>query len=355
MLEFKSGIHVGWGTSRNIVDHVTILRSILAISSLASMRIFDEIRKGGVKVSALMPLIVSRIRDKAKLVLIPPKIPSKLKGGVLGCDWITIKATKEFMEFVRKCLDTCDRDINIESGIISSNSERFIEISCCNNNILRLRIVRLPRYGFKTGGKVVKVAMTLDEELWEDAEVSWSETMREYRNRMDRVSGATDIFTVEGCRWYGPLWIAIECDDNVHEDFNEALKILSIIGLGGLRSRGWGKFEISDDNYKVIDEDIQMLKDLTVTPSRFPSYGLLLGSYLPSKDIIDPERSFANEFLIEGFSGPSYSEYRLPTILSAGEGSLILFIRSPKPKIIEIDYGSPFPKPLIVFNPVILW
>ena len=101
------------------------------------------------------------------------------------------------------------------------------------------------------------------------------------------------------------------------EKFENVLESLSLTGIGGKRSAGYGEFSITDDGMIFDGEDFDIIEsedDKFINESLYKESEkyLLLSSYLPQKDEIEKIKNKENGYQLIKRSGfvnsPKYSE-----------------------------------------------
>jgi len=303
-LVFKTPYHSGWRHTERLLSNTTLIRSLTLIASQLNLTEFiNKVRNGKLRSSALLPAILDKegvLRPLLPLI----KLPSKIKD--VKASWISLKAAQELLRTFRSC-----KEVPIIVDLIAEKDHQTI-IFECNGKLHK---------GLAIKGKVI----IHQEELnhingVNDLIVPY----KEIRNRIDRVSGSADLFPVVGHQALTPLWFLM-----ISEEINEVLldrllNILSKLGIGGLRSRGWGRFEIVKipihKEYKEILEKGVFYKE--------PNYYISLGDTSLS-NIIDLRKSIIELGFIEGLSGVSNNLYILPKIALIRPGSIVYLTKRP--------------------------
>jgi hypothetical protein len=344
-IEFTKGYHVGWTRSEEIIDHITILRGLIA--TLAMMQEHDSIGRiinGELKTTSVFPIHICKGVGKL-LARMPasPHGPSIKKERVR---WSTLPATRRVLEFYEKCDSLGGFPLlkSIEEGVV---------YECRDKDTLRY----YDEEKFKVVGDPRILCIEGDdcEHICHDKR-HYYEYFDEVHARIDRVSGSSDVYRLTGIKALAPLWLAlISTSEAILDKAVKALRLLGDIGLGGYRSRGLGRFKLLD--VKLADEDIEVLKKNTLLNR--PGYVYLLGSYPIIEDAIklfDIDRAYCYQRLLEGISGDSYNYYYLPVLRLLDVGSVV-YLRETRRGLyytIPIDaIGLGF-KPMIVFNPVVI-
>ena len=128
------------------------------------------------------------------------------------------------------------------------------------------------------------------------------------KNKVSRIGEDTELYNIEVFRFNekSGLYFIVQLPKEWKEKFENVLESLSLTGIGGKKSAGYGQFirELKTENYKA---DAIFLH----TNSTFGKY-LLLSSYLPQKDEIEKIKNKENGYQLIKRSGfvnsPKYSE-----------------------------------------------
>jgi CRISPR-associated protein Csm4 len=342
-IEFTKGYHVGWSRSEEIIDHITILRGLIA--TLAMMQDHESIGKiinGELKATSLFPL--HTCKGVGKLLVRLPASPHGpgIKKGIVK--WSTLPAIRRVLEFYEKCDSLGGFPLlkSIEDGVVYECRDK---VTLRYYTEEKFELVGDPRIMCIEGGDC--------EHICHDKR-HYYEHFDEVHARIDRVSGSSDVYRLTGIKAHAPFWLAfISTSEAILDKAVKALRLLEDIGLGGYRSRGLGRFKLLD--VKLADEDIEVLKKNTFLDK--PGYVYLLGSYPIIEDTIklfDIDRAYCYQRLLEGISGDSYNSYYLPVLRLLDVGSVV-YLRKTRRELyytIPIDVIGHSFKPIIVFNPV---
>jgi hypothetical protein len=344
-IEFTKGYHVGWSRSEEIIDHITILRGLIATLAMTQdHESIGRIINGELKSTAVFPLHTCKGVGKL-LVRLPasPHGPGVKKGIV---KWSTLPAIRRVLEFYEKCDSLGGFPLlkSIEDGAV---------YECRDRDTLRyydeekFRVVGDPRILCIEGGDCQHICHDKRH---------YYEYFDEVHARIDRVSGASDVYRLTGIKALVPLWLAlISTSEAILDKAVNTLRLLGDIGLGGYRSRGLGRFRLLD--VKLAIEDIEVLKKNTFLDK--PGYVYLLGSYPITEDAVklfDIDRAYCYQRLLEGISGDSYNSYYLPVLRVLDAGSVVYLRETRRGLYYTIpinSIGLSF-RPMIVFNPVVI-
>jgi len=329
VIEFDKGYHVGWREPRKIVDHTTILRALIYIAHLINAtKCIEVLSKGELEASALLPAI-NDSEGQLRLLVPFPKIPCLGKAGRVRRLFITLSTLRKVLNYIAKCGKDGGIPVTQEGITTDEITVQCVEVE---REALVLKKVKEVACMDKECDNMV---MQLPEELFS--------VVSEYRNRIDRLSGAADVFEVYGVKPYTPLWLALRGNEETVKCSIKCLEALQIFGLGGLRSRGWGRFRAITDA-KVNPEDREVLERLS---GWLQGYNYLLG-FMPPGDWVELKHSYATREVIMGIAGSSSNEYKLPIIYVMDIGSIIYVKTPPGPQTFLLDGG----KAILIFNPV---
>ena len=339
LLRFAEPYHIGWRRAKSLVNNFTLQRAIISVSYMAGL---NGERLEECRLSSMLPAIPGK--GGCYHVLLPvPSLPMRFKASKLGLRWFTLGAARALAARADKL---CDGSITLDANPSSMGYE--ILLRGRDGLMERLYIVNVVET--KDGREITLsdgILVTEDETRtirWDRVPLSLFKEVRIWRNRIDRVTGAPDLFLVEGFKAIVDIAILIDCPHISHTVLHSLLELLGRLGVGGLRSIGWGKFTL-------VEGSLCGNYGEEVFRWRGRGYYVLLGSYHDrGGDVVEWSRSFINVDTIEGLAGPPYFEYRLPYIRLAGTGSILYLKSEPRPIIERIgDNGL---EASIVLNPL---
>lgn len=330
VLVFDKGYHVGWREPKRIVDHTTILRALIYTAYLTgSERCAELVIRGELEASALLP--TTTVGKELRLLAPFPKIPCLGKAARIRGSFITLSTLKQVMDFVTKCAS--------EKGvpIVQEVQIDRIAINCTTSSAVKPLELKRVKGVVCVDGECSEIAPHIPEELFT--------FVTEYRNRIDRLSGSADVYEVYGVKPFTPLWLAFRGSEEAIKCSLNLLEALQKFGIGGLRSRGWGRFRLELD-LTIRSEDLEVL---TKFSGWVQGYNYTLGFMTPGK-WMDSVSSYATREVVIGRSGPSINEYRLPLVYVMDIGSVVYAKDIPKPHALHIDDG----RAVLLFNPVVI-
>jgi hypothetical protein len=325
-LVFDKGYHVGWREPRRIVDHITVLRALIYVSHLTGAKKCAELlTRGELEASALLPTI--DVGREIRLLAPFPKIPCLGKVSRIRGLFTTLATLKHIVSYIAKCISSGGTPVARES-------QDKVVVDCVGGTIQPLELYRVKGVVY-IANECSALAPYVPEEFYE--------LVTEYRNRIDRLSGSADVYEVYGVKPLTPLWLALRGSEEAIRCGTNLLEVLQRFGIGGLRSRGWGKFSL-DLQPHVSLNDLDVLKMFS---GWVKGLNYILGFMTPG-NWLDLGNTYATREIVTGRSGPSVNEYRLSIIYVMDIGSIIYAKEVPKPRVIPVDSG----KATIVFNPV---
>ncbi len=190
------------------------------------------------------------------------------------------------------------------------------------------------------------------------------------KNKISRIGEDTELYNVEVFRFNkdSGLYFIVQLPEKWQEKFENVLESLSLTGIGGKKSAGYGQFNITDDAmifdgeyFDIIEsEDDRFINESLYKESE--KY-LLLSSYLPQKDEIEKIKNKENGYQLIKRSGfvnsPKYSEnsQKRKQIYMISSGAVLNFkpagrladlklhgnhsiYRMGKPIVIGVTYGK---------------
>jgi len=335
VLTFDKGYHVGWREPRKIVDHKTILRALIYVARLINAeKCIERFVRGELGASALLPTIV--LDNEVRLLAPFPRIPCLGKAARIRGLFVTLSTLKCVLDFIAKCVNAEGAPVAQEVVVGKVGNSERVAIKCVDGLQMTLELERI-RGVVCLGKECDEVKPHVPEEFFS--------IVSEYRNRIDRLSGAADVYEVYGVKPFTPLWLAFRGDKKAVDCCLNLLEVLQRLGIGGLRSRGWGKFKIGI-NMEVKSDDENVV---TSFGGWSKGFNYLLGLALPG-NWVDVKKSYATRDTVMGISGPPMDEYRLPLIYAMDVGSVVYAKDIPNPQILTINNG----RAVIVFNPVVI-
>lgn len=300
-----------------MIDGLTIHRALMYASILVEggVRRVDEIRK--LRVSAALPAVSV---DKCYKLLLPvPPIPSRTPLKKKNIRWASLRALVEITRLIAQNEFPYVLSVEEQRGF----SKLVVE---ARGHVIYLCI---------ESGVIYECGESLKPPL------KVIERLDFFLNRMDRVTNATDVFKVSGYKSYTRFGILLQGDDNAVDYSAELTSLLGKTGLGGLKSRGFGKFTVHTAELCDID---------MITEPRKPCGMVLLGSYMFT-EFIDFTKSIVNKRVLAGYAGPVYDPHKLPYIDYIGAGSIIFVNENLRPIVKSVKTSSTGAE--IVFNPVV--
>ena len=325
-LVFDKGYHVGWREPRRVVDHTTVMRALIYVSHIAGAgKCAELLTRGELEASALLPTIV--VGREARLLAPFPKIPCLGKASRIRGLFVTLSTLKQMVSYIAKC-------VSGGGTPVAREAQDKIDVDCVGGSVQPLELYRVKGVAC-LANECNALAPYTPEELYE--------LVVEYRNRIDRLSGSADVYEVYGVKPLTPLWLALRGGEEAIRCGISLLELLQRFGIGGLRSRGWGKFTLNLQP-QINPNDLDVLNTLS---GWVKGVNYILGLMTPG-NWLDPEHSYATREVVMGRSGPSMNEYRLPLIYAMDVGSIVFAKEIPKPHVIHVDGG----RATIVFNPV---
>lgn len=301
VIDFVTPYHVGWRVAEPIIESVTLHRALIYIAAITRAGIVDTLRN--VRVSSVLPLLSVTSKTTCntggqsspehsdvgsyKLLIPLPPVPSTIPLKKFELRYVTLRGFKTLIESAEHG-KLFIHDIRVDNGECIVELEN-IELGC-TKSVIHDKNERL------------------DPPSWILSKTDI------HLNRIDRVTGSADVYKITCFKPHTKMGIIIQGEEEDVELAKKLLAILSNMGIGGYRSRGYGKFRLSQG--KLCDEEILLTSERR-------SYKGLLGSYVFNQYIVDVRESFINKKVIEGYAGPPYDSYTLPRLEYIGAGSIV--------------------------------
>ena len=338
LIRFRKGYRVGFREPEQIIDHSTILRAVLSVAYMIGDSVLIS-KIGEYAASSPFPAVPC-IEGSVKLLIPFPPLPMIGKE-TKKISWITLKAAVKLLEHLRSCLRHGGTPIVY---LKVYNTDRTLVVKCYHSK------ESVPLCEFYVRGSVACDEDEIDKFTEDVTSVFFP--IEEIHSRIDRVTNAADLYRVTGYghRYY--LWLAISCPDDLIPHVETALNILSRMGIGSCRSRGWGQFEILDvgKDLNICKEDSEALLNYCGRVSN--TFNILLGA-LKLGPWIDQQYSFVKFRVISGISGSPVTTYKLPVLIVADSGSIV-YIRDAERynAILKVKTNIPDFEPAMIFNPL---
>lgn len=314
LLDFRSPYHVGWRTVEPVIEGFTVHRALVYASSVTEGASAREL--SGLRVSAALP--TARSSGCSKLLLPLPPIPSRVGTKKMGLGWITARAAYIISTLASGGLPYIRSVTGERPGELVVEADGTSVKLCYDNEVVR----------------------GCEEDL--DVSTKVLERVEIFLNRMDRVTSAAEVYRVSGYRPWVKFGVVLQGDDEVVDRGMRLLKVLGELGVGGMRSRGFGRFSVEPG--ELCDAEL-------LSERRGPDHVVLLGSYV-FNELVDTSRSIVVKKLVEGTSGPPQDSYVLPCLSYIGAGSVVRATGELRPEVISV--GGSRLGALMIFNPVAL-
>lgn len=315
LLNFESPYHVGWRSAEPIIEGFTVHRALIYASVVVEG---DASRTGELtelRVSAALPALSAG--NCYRLLLPTPPLPSRVALKKRTLRWTTIKAVASLARGMPYILNIVEE--GGEEGRIAVCSEEGLLELCYKNEVIH------------------------ECEKSVEAPIHILERVDVHVNKVDRITNTADVYKVIAYKPYTKLGVALQGEDSTINYVAELFKVVEELGIGGMRSRGYGRF--TTEIGTLCDEDEKLLVE-----QRGPGRLVLLGSYT-FNDSIDRSKSIVNKRNVAGYAGPAYDNYVLPYLDYIGSGSIVHATTNLSP--IRISVKTSRAGALIVFNPVV--
>lgn len=323
-VDFEKGFRVGYRRPERVVPAVAVLRALASVASMTGdTGLLRAVLEGRVAASAILPAL----HDGGRLVPLVPLAPqgvvhaSLSKSAGLGRK-ARLYATLGGARRLAEALDTAGCGAAPCAELVGELSKR-----------LKVVVLKGGDAVLVDDGEEAAVARATPTDVGLAAE---------HRNAIDRLTSSASPFLVTYAKPRGPMVLLVE-----HEglDVERALKLLGELGLGGLRSRGLGRFTA---------RKIDLGESRGVAPLSRAStgrYAVSLGEVPLSSDAVDWRRSFFELSVITGYVGPPYAQ-RLARPIAASRAGASLYVA--KQTYERVEVGSEDAPSTFVFNPLLV-
>lgn len=342
LISFTKGFRIGYHKPELSPPAMTLLRAMASVASMiGDTPLLDSILNGYVATSAMLPL--TRVGDQFKpLVPLDLSITKHLskcvakKSGVSlprkVKPYITLAAT---IALVRS-FDASARERGRPS--IEDVAERLVGV------------VEVKR---AEDEKVVICEKEEAARLAGSVEIEVPKSASEHRNTIDRLTGAARPFVVTYASVKN-MSLLIDAPAQLDDQLSKVLRLLGEVGVGGLRSRGLGRFAI--ERAKLSPDDERALERVVpFNMARRGRYLLALGELPLSSDALDWRSSFFEAHIISGYMGPPYAQALYGPLVVTRPGALIKVkedVEGPLVRPVELKTGV-LPSTFI-FNPLVI-
>lgn len=163
------------------------------------------------------------------------------------------------------------------------------------------------------------------------------------KNQISRQGEDTEPYSIEIFRFNkeSGLYFIAEFSEEMKERFDIVLDSLSLTGVGGKKSSGYGQFQLEKEGVELKEEvSSEQYRGIKLSLEESKSYYLLLSSYAPSKEEVELVKKPENFYQLIKRSGfvtlPSYSNspQKRKQIYMISSGSVLNF--RPKGEIVDL-------------------
>jgi len=332
-IRFTSPYHVGWREPELLIDGSTLLRAVVSLTySLDSRELIEDMLKCSANISSALPTISCGKEEK---ILAPfPPLPAMGSMSKLGISWITLNALSKLVRELNACVHDGGSPFLGRADTKRDGEELYIRVECRKHKE-KIKLMELKAHG--------GIAHIEGEQNSCEATEGIFRKVKSFRNRLDRLTAASELYQISGYLPSVPLSVVVIAPERAQKNLEALFKLLSEIGLGGFRSRGWGRFELAE----------RMELPGIKFGFRGPGYYALLSSTPYLNGYADLGKSFITLRYIEGIGGVAHSECQLPFLIAADAGSLVYF-NAGLDRCSETIESSSLTKAHLLFNPVLL-
>ena len=342
LASFIKGFRIGYREPEPLPPAVTLLRAMASTAAMiGDAQLLDSILNGDVAASTMLPS--TRLGDRFK-----PLIPARLSVVLRLSKYIARKSGLSLRRKVRPYL-TLSAAIALVKALDASASARGLptldDVADELAKDVEVKSTRRDEVILCEKSEAVKLAG--------DIEVEVPKPTSEHRNTIDRSTGAARPFVVTYMSVKDML-LLVDAPAQLNGQLDRALRLLGEVGIGGLRSRGLGRFAV--ERAKLTPEDERALeKVVPLNKARHGRYALALGELSLSSDALDWRRSFFEAYVIAGYVGPPYAQALYGPLAIAQAGSIVKVkegIGRPIAETVELKTRAL--SSMFIFNPLVV-
>ncbi len=339
LLSFSKGFRIGYRSPERMIPSVTLLRAVISVSEVSGdFNLLSSVLNGQIGL-CMLPLASSN-------GYIKPLVPINLNFVARVFDLV---AEKKGMSIQRK------------SERYSTLSASLEFVKALNASVSEGELPKIENLAGILGNQVnVKNVMSgeiifysRNEKLEDDVKVIIPRQVSEHRNIIDRLTGAATPFVVTYMQ-VSKLVLLAYVPKGLEQQLEKALALLGEIGVGGLRSRGLGRFTL--EKIKLPPEDEQVLgKIVPITIAPCNRYALVFGELPLSWDAVKWKNSFFDLQVITGYAGPSYAQVLFGPLIVTRPGAVVKIGDCSKTHEVErIEIGERLLPSTFVFVPLVI-
>jgi CRISPR-associated protein Csm4 len=334
-VEFTKGFRIGYRKPKSWPPASTVLRSLASVAAMVGDEpLLDSILRGDVAASAMLPL--ARCGNYVK-----PLVPVRLGAVVNALRRAGERGRKVEYYFTLSAAAELARALDSAAGL---RGRQLVET-------VAARLAGAVEVVY-AGEDVAVVCGKQEAGSLKGAEVVKPQLASEHRNAIDRVTGSAVPFVVTYVRAQRML-LLLDSPPSLEGSLKGALKLLGELGIGGLRSRGLGRFNL--EPVALAPDDARALS--RVRPfSRAPSgrYVVVLGELPIFSDMVEWESSFFDVSVVAGFVGPPYAQTTFGPLVVTDLGAVVKVRGGATPRAERLDVGSELAPSTFVFNPLVV-
>jgi CRISPR-associated protein Csm4 len=332
---FTKGFRIGYRKPELWPLASTLLRSLASVAAMVSNGpLLDSILRGDVAASAMLPL--ARCGNCVK-----PLVPIRLGAVASALRRAGGRGRKVEYYFTLSAAAELARAFDSAAGMRGRQLVETVAAHLAG----AVEVVY-------AGEDVAVVCGKQETGSLKGVEVVKPRPASEHRNAIDRVTGSAVPFVVTYARATRML-LLLDSPPDLDGHLERTLKLLGELGVGGLRSRGLGRFSL--EPVALAPDDVRALNK--VRPFRKVAsdrYVVALGELSISSDAIEWENSFFDVSIVAGFAGPPYAQITFGPLVVTGVGAVVKVRGGATPRAERLDVGSELAPSTFVFNPLVV-
>lgn len=340
LVSFVKGFKVGYRKPEPLPPAMTMLRAIASIAAMVrDAQLLDSVLSGQVVVSVMLPL--ARCCNHIK-----PLVPANLSI-ITRISELIAERTGVSLQRKAKCYLTLSAAAALVRAFNASARGQLVP------GIIAERLTGEVGVKSTRRGEAVLYEQSEATHFDGDIEVVAPKQVSEHRNAVDRLTGVARPFVVTYMS-VSNMMLLVDAPVQLDGQLDRALRLLGEVGVGGLRSRGLGRFTI--ERVRLPPEDERILGNVVpLSRARCGRYALVLGELPLSSNTLDWESSFFEVYVVAGYTGPPYAQALYGPLVVTHAGAIVRVGEcNGSPGVGRIELGSGIIPSTFIFNPLVI-
>ena len=308
LISFNKGFRIGH-KPEFLPPAITCLRAMASVAAMAGdTELLNSILNGDISASVMLPL--ARYNDGFK-----PLVHLNRGIAIYFSRYIAEKSGMSFSKKVKPYFTLAAAAALVKSFNASLNEHGWPELRDVAEKLASIVEIK------KTEGDEIILCEKREATQLRDIniKIETPKLASEHRNSIDRLTGAAKPFVIAYMSAKNML-LLIDSSTQLDDRVETTLKLLGELGIGGLRSRGLGRFTV--ERVRLTAEDEQTLGMVVPFSKARHGYLLTLGE-LPLSNALDWEHSFFETHIIAGYMGPPYAQALYGPLVVTRPGAIV--------------------------------